>query len=295
MAMNLKTHHDRYANLSLGFSPCPNDTFMFDALVHEKIDTEGLHFNVVMEDVETLNLKADQSMLDVTKLSFAAFTHLTEKYQLLNSGSAIGKGVGPLVISKNMLAVGGLENETLRIAVPGKNTTANFLFTLFFPKAKNKAEIIFSDIENAVLSGDADAGVIIHENRFTYEKKGLKKVCDLGELWEKETGHAIPLGGIAVRRSLPQDVKEKIDRVLRRSIAFAFANPDSGRSYVKAHAQEMEEEVMRRHIETYVNDFSLDLGVEGKSAIHFLFQKAMEAGMIASMPQNIFISQHAHV
>jgi len=288
--MNFKTESLR---LQLGFSPCPNDTFMFDALVHSRIDTEGLHFEVVMEDVETLNQKALNGELSVSKVSFAAFTRMTDTYQMLNAGSAMGMGVGPLLIAKNPELWEG--NPNASVAIPGKNTTANFLFNLFFPSSKNKKEMIFSEIENAVLSGTVDAGVIIHENRFTYEQKGLKKICDLGTLWENETGLPIPLGGIAVKKNLPEELKAKIDRVVRRSIEFAFANPESSVEYVKAHAQEMDEAVRRKHIETYVNDFSVDLGEEGRKAIEVLFHKAQDAGLIQFIPSDIFVKQKAEM
>ena len=264
---------------------------MFDALAHHKIDTEGLTFEVVMEDVEALNLMAAKEALDISKLSFAAFTRLTEHYQLLNAGSAMGLGVGPLVVSEKPLNVIDIKKNNPLVAIPGKNTTANFLFSVFFPEAKNKKEMVFSEIEHAVLSGEAMAGVIIHENRFTYEKKGLKKVCDLGELWQKETGQPIPLGGIAVKRNLPGDMKNKIDRIIRKSVEYAFANPDSSKEYVKEHAQEMDAHVRRKHIETYVNDFSVALGPKGREAIEILFLKAKEAGMISSVPNDIFVDE----
>ncbi len=277
------------SKLTLGFSPCPNDTFMFDAMVNGKIDTEDLQFQIFMEDVEMLNQKALHDELDISKISFAAFTKVTDQYQLLNSGSALGIGVGPLVISDFGFQISDLKNKNLKIAVPGMNTTANFLFTIFFPQAENKVEMIFSEIENAVLSRKVDAGVIIHENRFTYEQKGLKNICDLGELWERKTGQPIPLGGIAVRKIFPEELKQKIDRVMKRSVEYAFANPQSSLEYVKQHAQEMNEDVRRKHIETYVNDFSADLGEEGRNAVHVLFQKAMEVGMIKSIPERIFV------
>src|SRR5258706_8658696 len=215
--------------LTFGFSPCPNDTFMFDALVHGKVDTEGLQFDIVMEDVEALNQRSLRGDADVIKVSFAAFTKITDKYQLLDSGSALGNGVGPLLVSKSESYN---PQTTGMVAIPGMNTTANFLFSFFFPQVPYKTEMVFSKIEDAVLSGKVDAGVIIHENRFTYESRGLKKICDLGELWEKETGQPIPLGGIAVRRNLPDETKEKINRVVRRSVEFAMAKPGSSYDYV---------------------------------------------------------------
>lgn len=279
--------------LSLGFSPCPNDTFMFDALVHGKVDTEGLRFDIVMEDVEALNQRALRREADIAKVSFAAYTKVTDSYQLLDAGSALGNGVGPLLISKISYLESHVPN--LRVAIPGKNTTANFLFSFFFPQATDKEEMIFSEIEDTILSGRADAGVIIHENRFTYEGKGLKKICDLGELWEKETGQPIPLGGIAVKRNLPAEIKEKINRVMRKSVEFALANPSSSYDYVKNHAQEMDEEVRRKHIDLYVNNFSLDLGRGGRKAIEIFFERALQAGIINSIPGNIFLNPVAEL
>lgn len=272
---------------TLGFSPCPNDTFMFDALVHQKIDTAGVEFDVVLEDVETLNKMALAQKLDISKVSYAAFLRMTGHYQMMNSGSALGNGVGPLVIALNEKL--NPEDPAETIAIPGVNTTANFLFSAFFPHAKHKKEMLFSEIEDAVLSGKTSAGVIIHENRFTYQQKGLKKICDLGELWENKTKLPIPLGGIAVRKNLPTEVKQKIEMLIRKSVEYAFANPDSSASYVAAHAQEMNEEVRRMHIQTYVNDFSADLGMRGRSAIRELFRRAFESGIISRIPEDIFI------
>jgi len=280
--------------LSLGFSPCPNDTFIFDALIHHKIDTEGLDFEVFYDDVETLNQKAFRGELDITKLSYHAFAYIVDKYVLLDAGSALGFGVGPMLICK------GDENElysnlqspisNLQIGIPGKYTTANFLLGLAFPDATNKQEIVFSDIENAVLDGRIDVGLIIHENRFTYQDKGLKKILDLGDYWEKQTGCAIPLGGIVANRNLPADVQHKINRVLRRSVEFAFANPKSGLEYIRQHAQEMSEEVMYKHIELYVNKYSIDLGNEGRKAIKLLFDTALEKGIIPEIKEEIFLT-----
>jgi 1,4-dihydroxy-6-naphthoate synthase len=258
--------------LSLGFSPCPNDTFMFDAMVNGKIDTEDLKFNVTLDDVETLNQKALKGELDITKLSYAVYPLVQDSYVLLNSGSALGFGVGPLFVSKE-IPESKSEIENWRIAVPGRHTTADFLFSIFYPQVKNKVDLIFSEIEDAILSGTVNAGVIIHENRFTYEQRGLKKIADLGELWEKETKQPIPLGGIVARRSLHVDVLQKINRVLKKSVEYAFANPESGNNYVKQHAQEMNEEVRKKHIALYVNQFSVDLGIKGRAAIETFFQK----------------------
>lgn len=286
--------------LTIGFSPCPNDTFIFDALIHHKIDTEGLEFEVFYDDVETLNQKAFRGELDITKLSYHAFAYAADKYILLDSGSALGYGVGPLLISDLEITVSDLENAQIRnhkseitnplIAIPGKYTTANFLLSLAFPKADNKKELVFSDIENAVLENRVDVGLIIHENRFTYQDKGLHKIIDLGDYWEKRTGYAIPLGGIVANRNLPNEIQQKINRVIRRSIQFAFANPKSGLDYIRSHAQEMSEDVMYKHIGLYVNDFSIDLGVEGKKAVKLLFDTALEKGIIPQISTSLFLN-----
>jgi 1,4-dihydroxy-6-naphthoate synthase len=286
--------------ITLGFSPCPNDTFIFDALIHHKIDTEGLEFEVFYEDVETLNQKAFRGDLDITKLSYHAFAYVADKYVLLDSGSALGFGVGPLLISKFECSISDLEKNIFRnpnseirnplIGIPGKYTTANFLLGLAFPEATNKHELVFSDIQDALLEERVDIGLIIHENRFTYQDKGLKKIIDLGDYWEKQTGCAIPLGGIVANRNLPVDIQHKINRVLRRSVEFAFANPKSGLEFIRSHAQEMSEEVMYKHIELYVNQYSVDLGIEGRKAIKLLFDTALEKGIIPEIKQDIFLT-----
>jgi 1,4-dihydroxy-6-naphthoate synthase len=254
-------------------------------MIHGKIDTEGLRFDPVMEDVEALNQKAFKGQLAVTKLSYHAYAHLTKPYQLLNAGSALGNNCGPLLIARSQLDV----TASTRIAIPGKYTTANFLLSLAFPQAVNKTETIFSGIEDAVLKGDADAGLIIHENRFTYEQKGLKKIIDLGEYWETLAKAPIPLGGIVIRRDMPEELKHKVDRVLRRSVEYAFANPAASLNFVKAHAQEMSEEVMYKHIALYVNNYSVDLGEEGKRAVNVLFDKAVELGVIKKIEEELFL------
>ncbi|QHS55066.1 1,4-dihydroxy-6-naphthoate synthase [Mucilaginibacter sp. 14171R-50] len=286
--------------LTIGFSPCPNDTFIFDALIHHKMDTEGLDFEVFYDDVETLNQKAFRGELDITKLSYHAFAYAADKYVLLDAGSALGFGVGPLLISDLEISVSDLEKGQIinrkseivdpLIAIPGKYTTANFLLSLAFPKAANKQELVFSDIENAVLDGGADIGLIIHENRFTYQDKGLRKIIDLGDYWEKRTGCAIPLGGIVANRNLPLDIQHKINRVIKRSVEFAFANPKSGLEYIRSHAQEMSEEVMYKHIDLYVNKFSIDLGAEGKKAVKLLFDTALEKGIIPNVSESLFLN-----
>jgi 1,4-dihydroxy-6-naphthoate synthase len=281
--------------LTLGFSPCPNDTFIFDAMIHHKIDTEGLEFEVFFDDVETLNQKAFLGQLDITKLSYHAFAFVAGQYVLMDAGSALGFGVGPMLISKRDISISDLAGgettmSNLKIGIPGKYTTANFLLGLAFPHATNKVELVFSEIEDALLTGKIDVGLIIHENRFTYQDKGLKKIIDLGDYWEQQTGCAIPLGGIVANRNLPAEVQHKINRVLRRSVEFAFANPKSGLEFIRAHAQEMSEEVMYKHIDLYVNQYSVDLGPEGKKAIKLLFDTAREKNIIPEISENIFLN-----
>ncbi|MBC8051474.1 MAG: 1,4-dihydroxy-6-naphthoate synthase [Sphingobacteriaceae bacterium] len=276
--------------LTLGFSPCPNDTFIFDALIHQKIDTEGLQFEIFFDDVETLNQKAFRTELDVTKLSFHAFAYVANNYALLDAGSALGFGVGPLLIAKS--AALDLENQpkNLRVGIPGKFTTANFLLSLAYPNLSNKIEMRFSEIEDSLIKEEIDLGLIIHENRFTYQQKGLHRIIDLGEYWEKETESAIPLGGIVIKRDLPEEVKLKVNRVLQRSVEFAFANPKSGIQFIRSHAQSMDEKVMYQHIELYVNKYSIDLGQEGRRAIELLFEKARGLNVIPEIKEDLFLN-----
>lgn len=257
--------------ITLGFSPCPNDTFIFDALVNGTIDTEGLSFETVLEDVETLNQWAAAGKLDVSKMSFPALFKAADQYAILSSGSALGKGVGPLLIAKKQLDLSAIQN--LKIAIPGENTTANFLLSFAFPGATNKVPVLFSSIEDAVLNGEVDGGVIIHENRFTYEQKGLVKIADLGQVWEERQQAPIPLGCIAVKRKLPQALQVKIDRLIRKSLQHAFAGYPQISAYTRQHAQAMDEAVMRQHIELYVNNYSMDLGEEGRRAIRLFYAR----------------------
>jgi 1,4-dihydroxy-6-naphthoate synthase len=259
-------------NLTLGFSPCPNDTFIFDALVNNKIDTGDLTFDVVLEDVQTLNEWALAGKLDITKLSYGVLPLVLERYIVLNSGSALGKGVGPLLICplrplKGELYEDKSEVENAVIAIPGEHTTAHLLFSLAYPNTKNKIFLRYDEIENFVLEGKG-LGVIIHENRFTYADKGLHKITDLGDYWEKETGNSIPLGGIVMQRSIDATVARQVDSLIKKSIEYAYHHHyDELAAYVKIHSQEMSEAVMRKHINLYVNDHSLDLGVTGKNAV----------------------------
>jgi 1,4-dihydroxy-6-naphthoate synthase len=278
--------------LTLGFSPCPNDCFMFDAIVHRRIDLEGLDFSVELADVEALNQAAFAGGIDVTKLSYHAYAYCAGDYVLLDAGSALGRNCGPLLISKRPIAPEEVAAGALRIAIPGTFTTANFLLGLAFPAAQNKTPLLFSAIEAALLDDAYDAGLIIHENRFTYEARGLKKIIDLGEFWEGETGAPIPLGGIVVKRSLPGEVQQTVNRVLRRSVEYAFAHRSASLPFVREHAQEMSEDVMYRHIDLYVNQYSIDLGAEGKRAVELLFEKARATGIIPVVTDHLFLARH---
>lgn len=255
--------------LSLGFSPCPNDTFIFDALVNKKIDTEGLDFDIHLEDVQTLNNFALEDRLDFSKISYGVLPLLLNTHTLLNSGGAMGNGVGPLLISKNENITASDVND-LRIGIPGKNTTAYLLFSFVYPNAKNTSFYVFNEIEAAVLSGEVDAGVIIHENRFTYAQKGLYKITDLGAQWETKTKSPIALGGIVASNRIPKPIMQQVDQLIAKSVEYAFNNYPAISEYVSCHAQEMSEAVMRQHIDLYVNNFSRDMGDTGKNAIETL-------------------------
>jgi 1,4-dihydroxy-6-naphthoate synthase len=261
--------------LTLGFSPCPNDTFIFDALVNQKIDTEGLEFDVALEDVQTLNEWALKGKLDISKISYGVYPLVMDQYSLLKSGGALGRGVGPLLITK--YKVPSMDVEELQqfvnnaaIAIPGVNTTAHFLFSQAFPFAKKKEFMVFHEIEDAVVSGKVDCGVIIHENRFTYQQKGLHKLIDLGEFWEQTTGLPIPLGGIIAHKRIDKKMQLQVEKLIRKSLEHAFTNYPLITDYVKQHSQEMSEEVMRMHIDLYVNNYSLDLGADGMNAVNKL-------------------------
>lgn len=278
--------------LTIGFSPCPNDTFIFDALVNKKIDTGDLEFDVVLEDVETLNRWALEGKLDITKLSFPAFFKSLDKYILLNAGSALGKGVGPLLISNEHKDYSLSDVQQSSIVLPGQNTTANLLFSFAYPGANNKKFRIFSEIEEAVLDGDAELGVIIHENRFTYQQKGLHKIADLGEIWEESMKVPIPLGGIAIKRTFDQKFTRQVDGFIRKSLDFAFLHYPSITDYVKKHSQSMSEDVMRKHIDLYVNNYSLDLSNDGRNAILKLievFNSLHPSTEKDHLPTNLFV------
>jgi 1,4-dihydroxy-6-naphthoate synthase len=265
--------------IKLGFSPCPNDTFIFAAMVKGMIDTEGLEFDYRMEDVESLNQLAMDEGVDMVKVSYHAFLHLSPVYQLLDSGSALGFGNGPLIISKKKYSIGDLDNLT--VAIPGEYTTAHLLLKLIAPRIHRKKILVFNEIEDAILKDKVDAGVIIHENRFTYERKGLQKIADLGEEYENMTHCPIPLGGIIAKKKLGIETLDKLNRVIHRSVAYAMENPGAVMDFVRCNAPEMEDEVMLKHIHLYVNNYTLDMGPDGRKAITRLFELALESGINA--------------
>ena len=274
--------------LTFGFSPCPNDTFIFDAMVHCRIDTEGLEFDFFLADVEELNRKALASEVYITKISYHAYAYVAENYMILDSGSALGQGNGPLLISKRRINPADISE--VRIAIPGKYTTANLLFSIFWPEATNKTEYMFSDIADALIKDKIDAGLIIHETRFTYLKKGLQKIADMGEYWEKLTGLPIPLGGIVINRNIPHDIALKVNRILRRSLEYAYKDSFASYDFVSSNAKEMDSTVMNNHIKLYVNEFTIHLGSKGRRAINELFRIASEKGIIPSLPLRIFLT-----
>ena len=256
--------------LTLGFSTCPNDTFMFDALVNGRIDRQGLDFEITMADILHLNHAAIAGKLDIVKVSYNTYGKIRDEYALLNAGSAMGQGCGPLLIAREAVSIAELVAGNAKIAIPGKNTTANLLLSYFESGLGNREEMLFHEVMPAVKEGKAVAGLIIHENRFTYQDEGLVCLQDLGAYWEAKTGLPIPLGAICVRKSLGEELISKIDALLHESIAFAFAHPEISMPFVRAHAQELSESVMQQHIQLYVNDFSLDMGLQGKAAVSAL-------------------------
>lgn len=263
--------------LSLGFSPCPNDTYIFYALVHGLVPLQNIRFaEPVLDDVETLNSWAMEGRLDITKLSFHALGHVTDKYVMLSSGAALGRGCGPLLVTR---AGSMFDPERASIAIPGKYTTAALLLQLYAPEAKHLRVMRFEEIMPAIADGRVDAGVIIHESRFTYGDMGLTAVQDLGEWWEKVTGLPIPLGCIAARRSLESHLIAEVDRAIRASLEWANAYPDKCMGYIRKHAQEMQENVLQNHIGLYVNDFSLQMDGEGKDAVSELFRRGRKTGI----------------
>jgi 1,4-dihydroxy-6-naphthoate synthase len=274
--------------LTLGFSPCPNDTFIFDAMVHGRIDTEGLEFDYFLTDVEELNKKALGADVDITKISYHAYAHVAQNYLILDAGSALGNRTGPLLISKKRIGISELQG--LRIAIPGKFTTANLLFSIAWPEVVNKTEYLFSKIEDALLEEKVDAGLIIHETRFTYYRRGLHKLADMGEYWESLTGLPIPLGGIVIKRSIPEDIALKVNRIIRRSLEYAYKDSFASYDFVSGNAREMDSTIMNNHIKLFVNEYTLDLGDKGREAIVELFRIAREKGVIPLLPERIFLT-----
>ena len=274
--------------LTLGYSPCPNDTFIFFALVHGMIDTEGLTFREVLEDIETLNQKAKVQALDITKVSFHAFGHLRDAYCLLRSGGALGVGCGPLVIARNACTMGDLRGKT--IAIPGDLTTAFLLLRIFDPELKAVKDMPFHRIIDAVKRGEADAGLIIHESRFTYQQSGLKLVIDLGRWWEEQTCLPLPLGCIIGRRDLGSTLLQTVEVLIRESLDYALSRSTEPKAYIRDHAQELEESVIEQHIKLYVNQYSLDIGEDGIRAVEELFRRAAGQGIIPGSSQPLFLS-----
>jgi 1,4-dihydroxy-6-naphthoate synthase len=273
-------------HFNIGFSPCPNDTYIFDALVHSKIESP-FTFTAHLHDVQELNQMAAKALLPVTKLSFFAYASVSHLYEILDAGSALGNGCGPLLIAKNSTLPNPLQ---AKICVPGMHTTANLLLSIFYPELIDKTGLLFSEIESALLNEKFDAGVIIHENRFTYSQLGLKLIADLGSKWESKTQMPIPLGCIAVARALPLAVKQQISQLIVNSITYANNHVNDVMPYVKKHAQNMNEKVMKQHIDLYVNKYSLDLGLQGKAAINTLFAEAKTCGLINELKNPIFIN-----
>lgn len=284
--------YNNAVTLDIGFSPCPNDTFIFDAMVNGHLSDTNLTFDCRLEDVETLNQWAFEGKLAITKLSYNTILQVTDKYQLLNTGSALGSGVGPLLITtpQNAAKISDLNHflQSANIAIPGKNTTANLLFTLAFPNVGQKEEVLFSEIEQAVLDGKYDGGLVIHESRFTYHQRGLHKLMDMGEWWEKNSEAPIPLGGICIRRDVPKDIAKQVEAQIAQSVQVSWHNYPQLSDFVTRHAQEMDEAVMRQHINLYVNEYTSSLGIVGRRAIDVLFNKAIEAGIIQQSMHDIY-------
>lgn len=274
--------------LTLGFSPCPNDTFIFDAMVHGRIDTEGLEFDYFLADIEELNMKAFTGEPDITKMSFFAYAFVAGNYMILDSGGAMGYKNGPVLISKHGMDITRLADA--HIAIPGKYTTANLLFSIAWPEVINKTEYLFSDIERAVLNDEVDAGLIIHETRFTYTSKGLHKIADMGEYWEKLTGLPIPLGTIVINRRIHSDVAQMVNRIIKRSLDYAYQDSLASYDFVKMNAQEMDSTVMNKHIKMFVNKYTLNLGREGRRAVSELLRISGEKGIIPELPDRIFLT-----
>lgn len=274
-------------SLRIGISPCPNDTFMFAAMAMQMVSIGDIELQFEFKDVQELNQMAQEGTLDIVKMSYFNYFNTLDKYIMLRSGSALGTNCGPLIVARKPMWFSELAE--LKIAIPGLNTTANLLLSLFAPEVKHKVPMLFSAIENAVLNGDTDAGVIIHENRFTFEEKGLVKIADLGEMWQLHTGMPIALGGIAMKRDLPVQMHKQIENIIKISIQFAFNKPKSIMEFVRKHAQNMKEKVVYQHIQTYVNAQSINVGEKGMEAVNLLYHKAIEAGYTKQQHFPLFV------
>ena len=275
--------------LTLGFSPCPNDTFIFDAMVHGRIDTGGLEFDYFLADVEELNRRAFEGKIDILKMSYHAYAFAARDYLILDSGSALGWNNGPLLISKRPVDKGEIQN--LKIAIPGLYTTANLLFSIAWPEAGNKKEYLFSDIEDALINEEVDLGLIIHETRFTYQKRGLKKVADMGEYWQNLTGLPIPLGTVAINRSVSGEIAGMVNRILRRSLEYAYSDSAASGDFITANAAEIDPDVTRSHIRLYVNEFTMNLGEQGRMAVEKLLNTASSRKVVPEIPPKIFLTE----
>jgi 1,4-dihydroxy-6-naphthoate synthase len=277
--------------LSLAYSPCPNDTYIFYALAHQKIPTGELGFHIALHDVEYLNQAARNNFFDISKLSFAAIGHLLDRYVLLNAGAALGRGCGPLIVARKGIDLGHLLKS--KIVVPGLWTTALLLLSLFMESPPDVSPIPFDQIMPSIQAGKYDGGVIIHEGRFTYENYGLTCLLDLGQWWESKTSLPIPLGGIAIRRNMPKKIALQVEAAIRESIHYAHQHPHETDGYIQIHAQEMSCDVISQHIGLYVNEFSLDLGNQGIDAIETLFSMARAKGIIQDSGMELFLRASA--
>ncbi|MCI4669318.1 MAG: 1,4-dihydroxy-6-naphthoate synthase [Bacteroidia bacterium] len=265
--------------IKLGFSTCPNDTFMFDAIYNQKVDLMGYKFEFILEDILHLNQRALNEELDMVKISYNTYGHVRSQYDLLESGSALGKNCGPLLISKRELSLNEIINENLSVAIPGEKTTANLLLGYYSNHIQNKKVYLFHEIMPAILDGEVDAGVIIHENRFTYQNFGLQLVQDLGEYWENKTELPIPLGAIVAHKKLGRKVIQDLNIIMKASVNHAMEHTDSPMKFVRLHAQEMDEAVMKAHINLYVNDYSKELGPNGHRAVNHLLSVGNKMGL----------------
>lgn len=272
--------------LSLAYSTCPNDTYLFHAIAHKRIALNELSYSIELDDVETLNQKASNGIYDISKLSFAAIGQLQKSYSLLKTGAALGRGCGPLLIANPGYKSAELDDST--IAVPGLMTTANMLLGMWMNNRCATAPMTFDRIMPAVRSGEFQFGVIIHEGRFTYQDYGLECVVDLGQWWEEKTGLPIPLGGIAVKRTLSSDIAKLVEASIGSSVQYAFDNPSESSAYVKSHAQELSDDVIRQHISLYVNDFTRSLGSEGETAVETFFEMARSKGIMPGSDLPLF-------